>query len=77
MKIFSSYIKNEKPFAVHKVYLISSVYTDVKQLDFSRVFSSTPKKPEASQEDVRINHESYGFNGMTRVAPTATVRLKS
>ena len=42
-------------------------------LDFAKVFSSTPEKSKTSHEDVCIWHESDGLYRMARVAPTSTM----
>ena len=57
-------------------YLITTVYSDVEELDFTHVFSSSSEEAKSSEENIHVCHETDGLYGMTRVTPSASMRIK-
>jgi len=57
-------------------YLISAVNSDVEELDFAHVFSSSTEEAKSSEEYIHVCHETDGLDGVTRVTPSASMRIK-
>jgi hypothetical protein len=57
-------------------YLVSTVNSDVEELDFTHVFSSSSKEAKSSEKNIHVCHETDGLYGMTRVTPSASMRIK-
>jgi len=57
--------------------LISSVNSDVEELNFSDVLSAASEQSESSEKDVGVGHEPDGLDGVAGIAPPASVRIES
>jgi hypothetical protein len=65
------------PFFSNCYYLIASFHSDVEELDLSYVFSASSEESEPTEQDVGVGHEPDRFDGVTGIAPSTAVRIKS